>query len=289
MEFCIQNNYHTVYQTDAYEIPAPQTCHWSENGHFCGQIFPDMLHLINHLNMDHIGAAGNEEHFCHWAGCKRGAAFKDKYKLVNHIRIHTGEKPFVCHTLVAGGVPCGKKFARSENLKIHNRIHTGEKPFKCFQPDCSKYFSNSSDRRKHMNVHKKGIMLCPVPECDRTYFHPSSLRKHLKSHGDEFLTLKIPDRIAENTLKRKMEDSEENAISKKVKLETSVVSFEESGSDGSRASSPQPISFGQFTFPEIGNSDFSTSEFPPAHPVFMSGNYMENFYANNPAAYYPIM
>ena len=287
MDFFVQNNYQSVYQTD-YEPTTPQTCHWSENGHHCGQIFPDLLHLINHLNMDHVGAAGNEENFCHWAGCKRaGAAFKAKYKLVNHIRIHTGEKPFVCQTLVAGGVPCGKKFARSENLKIHVRIHTGEKPFKCFQPECAKYFSNSSDRKKHMNVHKKGIMLCPVPECDRTYCHPSSLRKHLKTHGDQFLHLKMPDRISENTLKRKFEDSDENDILKKVKLETSVVSFEESGSDGSRGSSPQPIQFSQFTFPEIGNSEFS--EFPAGYPVFMTGNYMENFYANNPAAYYPIM
>ena len=63
----------------------------------------------------------NTDHTCYWDGCSRNcAAFKAKYKLVNHIRVHTGEKPFVCPF-----PGCGKQFARSENLKIHKRTHTG--------------------------------------------------------------------------------------------------------------------------------------------------------------------
>ena len=52
---------------------------------------------------------------------------KAKYKLVNHMRVHSGEKPFKCEQ-------CSKTFARTENLKIHKRTHTGDKPFKCFEP-----------------------------------------------------------------------------------------------------------------------------------------------------------
>lgn len=55
-------------------------------------------------------------------GCtRRVRAFKAKYKLVNHVRVHTGERPFPCPF-----PECGKVFARSENLKIHKRTHTGE-------------------------------------------------------------------------------------------------------------------------------------------------------------------
>ena len=252
MAYCNQEYYnaqnmvnHALYQ------PVYFDCQWMENGG-CGMKFGDLQSLINHLNMDHVGSMSNEENYCYWAGCKRGcSAFKAKYKLVNHLRIHTGEKPFVCQTIVENGMLCGKAFARSENLKIHNRIHTGEKPFKCFQPDCDKFFSNSSDRKKHMNVHKKGVMVCPVEECGRTYCHPSSLRKHLKTHGDEWATSAIPDRISESTLKRKIESDDaatkefdpSTSVAKRVKLETSVASVDES-SDDSRQGSPQPIGIG---------------------------------------------
>ena len=42
--------------------------------------------------------------------------FNAKYKLVTHLRVHTGERPFRCKQ-----PGCGRSFARLENLKIHNR------------------------------------------------------------------------------------------------------------------------------------------------------------------------
>ncbi len=68
-----------------------------------------------------MGGSDQNAHICFWENCIReGKPFKAKYKLVNHIRVHTGEKPFACPF-----VGCGKVFARSENLKIHKRTHTG--------------------------------------------------------------------------------------------------------------------------------------------------------------------
>lgn len=67
--------------------------------------------------VEHVGGPECTNHACFWQNCPRnGRPFKAKYKLVNHIRVHTGEKPFPCPF-----PGCGKVFARSENLKIHKR------------------------------------------------------------------------------------------------------------------------------------------------------------------------
>jgi len=72
--------------------------------------------------VEHVGGPECTNHACFWQNCPRnGRPFKAKYKLVNHIRVHTGEKPFPCPF-----PGCGKVFARSENLKIHKRTHTGK-------------------------------------------------------------------------------------------------------------------------------------------------------------------
>jgi hypothetical protein len=145
----------------------------------CGKQFRMLQDLVTHLSDEHVSACDSNVHTCYWQDCQRnGLPFKAKYKLVNHIRVHTGERPFPC--MMPG---CGKLFARSENLKIHKRTHTGEKPFMCEYLGCGRRFANSSDRKKHSHVHTSDKpYICKVDGCNKSYTHPSSLRKHMKLH-----------------------------------------------------------------------------------------------------------
>lgn len=70
--------------------------------------------------------------------------FKSQSGLRDHIRLHTGERPFECEF-------CQMNFARASHLKRHRRMHTGEKPFMC--RICGKDFSRGDKLKDHLRRH----------------------------------------------------------------------------------------------------------------------------------------
>uniref|UniRef100_A0A8V5GEP4 Uncharacterized protein n=1 Tax=Melopsittacus undulatus TaxID=13146 RepID=A0A8V5GEP4_MELUD len=153
-------------------------CCWLD----CGALYDQQEELVWHIEKIHIDQRKGEDFTCFWAGCpRRYKPFNARYKLLIHMRVHSGEKPNKC--TFEG---CKKAFSRLENLKIHLRSHTGEKPYLCQHPGCQKAFSNSSDRAKHQRTHvDTKPYACQIPGCTKRYTDPSSLRKHVKAHSSK--------------------------------------------------------------------------------------------------------
>nr|XP_031532794.1 zinc finger protein GLIS3 isoform X2 [Vicugna pacos] len=160
------------------DVGGKHCCRWID----CSALYDQQEELVRHIEKVHIDQRKGEDFTCFWAGCpRRYKPFNARYKLLIHMRVHSGEKPNKCSF-----EGCKKAFSRLENLKIHLRSHTGEKPYLCQHPGCQKAFSNSSDRAKHQRTHlDTKPYACQIPGCTKRYTDPSSLRKHVKAHSSK--------------------------------------------------------------------------------------------------------
>lgn len=122
----------------------------------CGAVFAANEVLYAHVKGVHV-AAWTKGQACGWRGCdKRPKGCRYNYEL--HMRMHSGQRPFICGMVLPDGTVCTQAFAHRAACKDHKRIHTNERPHACDMvlPDgsvCAKAFTDSSTCIKHRRTH----------------------------------------------------------------------------------------------------------------------------------------
>lgn len=107
---------------------------------------------------------------CSWTGCDKRFLFNSH--LVNHFRVHTGEKPFSCDW-----VGCGKSFHTNAVLMNHQKTYHEKKslqnskktkPYKCLYPECDSRYQRRDQLERHTSAVHTGEkpLRCDWPGCD---------------------------------------------------------------------------------------------------------------------------
>nr|KAG5705651.1 hypothetical protein BaRGS_026590 [Batillaria attramentaria] len=117
----------------------------------------DMFSLKSHLDK-HLALHSPTSQVC--KVCNK--TFANVYRLQRHMISHdesTDLRKFKCPE-------CGKAFKFKHHLKEHIRIHSGEKPFEC--ANCGKRFSHSGSYSSHMNSKKCWVLNMKGRRIDRS-------------------------------------------------------------------------------------------------------------------------
>ena len=115
---------------------------------------------------------GEKPYWCYY--CGESKRFIRGGQLINHLRTHTGERPFKC-TL------CPAAFSSSTNLKMHTLIHTGERKYSC--NTCNKRFTRNEYLQKHVEKVHQGIKRFTCPICNKNF--KGHLKLHMRTHDND--------------------------------------------------------------------------------------------------------
>ncbi|XP_068170706.1 zinc finger protein ZFP2-like [Antennarius striatus] len=149
--------------------------------HICNFIFTKKTvltwHLKTHESKSHDSRGNFDCHIC-------GKQIPCQSNLQNHMRVHTGERPYSCHF-------CGKCFKLKGHMTEHIRTHTGEKPFRCHI--CGKSFNRGSTLRKHVLAKHKEERPYKCEDCEELFTERLLMKRHMrKVHGVKLSTSQSP-------------------------------------------------------------------------------------------------
>ncbi|KAG1740797.1 uncharacterized protein EDB91DRAFT_339426 [Suillus paluster] len=166
-------------------------------------------------------ASKKARHPCTYSGCTK--SYSKACRLAEHIRSHTGERPYVCLTcqksylreshlqahakshlpeserpyVCTESATCQKRFWTFQHLQVHENTHSGAKCYACSVEGCDEVFAKHHQLRSHTcEAHAPPgtkPYMCTHPGCTKSFDTNQKLRGHLKTHDDKRYTCAHPN------------------------------------------------------------------------------------------------